>query len=443
MADVENDVKREDVKQQEREAFLEGENAPSDKWNLVYWIVLLHGIGTLMPWNMFINIAPSYYVQHKMVEIGTGPNGTNVPTWYSDNFMHYLGICSQVPNLLLNLINIFVPVKGELTPRITISLAIVGGVVAFTDAFVYIDTNTWISGFFWLTMLSIAVLNGANGVYQNSIYGLASDFPFKYTNAVIIGNNLCGTFVAIVSIVAAYLTDSKTYQAFGYFTVSLITIVCCFFSFFKLRTLNYYKFFSDLGNLKRAKEDTGPPTMDDYVATFKQGWQQFMNVFLVFFVTLTIFPNIMVFIRPYLKGGEYNFLLPESQYINFCVFLLFNVFAFLGSLTANQVQFPKPEGLWVATWARVLLIPFFMLCNFRPETRTWGVWFESYYLYIVGAILMSFTSGYLSSLGMMYAPRVVEKSKGRIAGMMAAFFLILGIVSGLFFTIFIAKLVDN
>lgn len=27
---------------------------PRDRWNLIFMILLLHGIGTLMPWNMFI-----------------------------------------------------------------------------------------------------------------------------------------------------------------------------------------------------------------------------------------------------------------------------------------------------------------------------------------------------------------------------------------------------
>lgn len=27
---------------------------PRDRWNLVYIILLIHGIGVLMPWNMFI-----------------------------------------------------------------------------------------------------------------------------------------------------------------------------------------------------------------------------------------------------------------------------------------------------------------------------------------------------------------------------------------------------
>lgn len=30
-------------------------NPPRDKLKIIYFILLLHGIGTLMPWNMFIN----------------------------------------------------------------------------------------------------------------------------------------------------------------------------------------------------------------------------------------------------------------------------------------------------------------------------------------------------------------------------------------------------
>lgn len=30
---------------------------PEDKGNLVFYIILLHGIGTLMPWNMLITIS--------------------------------------------------------------------------------------------------------------------------------------------------------------------------------------------------------------------------------------------------------------------------------------------------------------------------------------------------------------------------------------------------
>lgn len=34
------------------------EVAPVDRGRLVFWIVLLNGVGVLLPWNMFITIAP-------------------------------------------------------------------------------------------------------------------------------------------------------------------------------------------------------------------------------------------------------------------------------------------------------------------------------------------------------------------------------------------------
>jgi equilibrative nucleoside transporter 1/2/3 len=30
-------------------------NPPKDRLNLIFLVLVLHGIGTLMPWNMFIN----------------------------------------------------------------------------------------------------------------------------------------------------------------------------------------------------------------------------------------------------------------------------------------------------------------------------------------------------------------------------------------------------
>lgn len=37
-------------------------NPPRDRLNIIFFILLLHGIGTLMPWNMFINaISVSFY----------------------------------------------------------------------------------------------------------------------------------------------------------------------------------------------------------------------------------------------------------------------------------------------------------------------------------------------------------------------------------------------
>lgn len=30
-------------------------NPPHDRFNIIFFILLIHGVGTLTPWNMFIN----------------------------------------------------------------------------------------------------------------------------------------------------------------------------------------------------------------------------------------------------------------------------------------------------------------------------------------------------------------------------------------------------
>lgn len=71
---------------------------PKDKWNLIFLTLVVHGLGTLTAWNMFIT-AKAYFVQYKLV---------NAPTIYSANFMTYMGWASQIPNLFFSWFNVFV-----------------------------------------------------------------------------------------------------------------------------------------------------------------------------------------------------------------------------------------------------------------------------------------------------------------------------------------------
>lgn len=57
---------------------------------------------------------------------------------------------------------------------------------------------------------------------------------------------------------------------------------------------------------------------------------------------------------------------------------------------------------------RIAFIPFFMFCNAKPDgerSSNMTVLFKNDYIYIIGSIAMSYTSGYFASLTMMYAPR--------------------------------------
>lgn len=119
---------------------------PRDRYRLIYLTLLLHGLGTLIPWNMFITaksvsgrqllfIRPycrqlffysgsneffrfssiflclfldsslQYFVDYKL-----GEDYTGIKSNYAGNFLAYLGFAAQIPNVLFNWLNIFIEV---------------------------------------------------------------------------------------------------------------------------------------------------------------------------------------------------------------------------------------------------------------------------------------------------------------------------------------------
>ncbi|EFO20541.2 hypothetical protein LOAG_07950 [Loa loa] len=447
------------------------DKSPEDKYSAVYFILLLHGIGVLMPWNMFITIAPSYYVGYKFVEVRA--DGIVHKSDYALHFLGYLGLASQIPTLLLNLINLFVQIKGGLKRRISFSLFILAIIILVTLVFTLINTSHMITAFFFITMTTVVLLNAANGVYQSSLYGLTANFPPQYTNALILGNNICGTFVSIVNIVTLVVAKNVWMAAFFYFLMSLLTVSACLGSIFILQKLEFYKYHmkkakkhsdkneneeslrleristvdgavTDGTEMNRIVPKTGlKAKLNLYCQVFRKIWIQCFNVWCVFFVTLTLFPVVMADIKYYSKSGKYDFFIPEKLFTPVTTYLMFNFFAAAGSFLANFVQWPSPRWVVVPVTARIAFIPLMIFCYFRPEYRTWNVWFYNVWIYIIFAVIMSITSGYFSSVIMMYVPRIVEPSKSTAAGMIAAFFLIFGIASGITFTFFVSWFIDN
>lgn len=73
-----------------------------------------------------------------------------------------------------------------------------------------------------------------NGIYQNTIFGMAAKLPPKYTGAVILGTNISGTFTAVVSILSSLLSSNQRMQAIYYFITALFVLLLCFDTYFAL-----------------------------------------------------------------------------------------------------------------------------------------------------------------------------------------------------------------
>lgn len=192
---------------------------------------------------------------------------------------------------------------------------------------------------------------------------------------------------------------------------------------------------SGYGNAYEIEDSQEKPTgIIETLKLMKYCWKQCLNVFLVFFVTLSLYPVIMARIEPVNKKFFGTVGLTEKYFTPVCCFFVFNMCAMLGSMLPDYVKAPGPDGLWIPIVSRILFIPFFLFCNFNPTARVFAIFIPSDYLYLLGNIVFGLSSGYLSSLCMIYAPQSTPAKYAGNAGMLAAAFLVLGIVCGVNFS---------
>ncbi len=74
-------------------------------------------------------------------------------------FLQYIGFAAQVPNVIFNWLNVFFNSGGSLTNRIVWTLLIEVVVFVITIILAMIDSTTWPGIFFYLTIISVIVLN--------------------------------------------------------------------------------------------------------------------------------------------------------------------------------------------------------------------------------------------------------------------------------------------
>lgn len=315
----------------------------------------------------------------------------------------------------------------------------------------YLDTSNWTGLFVIATMVTVVLINIASAAFQNSVYALISKLPMKYTNAVVLGNNVCGTFISLANIFTLWTATDIRDAAIGYFTIATLVLIFTIVTFVilnsnvslinnlifwtkYLKSYLYQSFYCQYLNVqieskyKIQKNDPVP-----YWNIFKSIWNQCLNVFLVFVVTLATFPAIQSNIYP-MNPEIFNSIDSTSTYfVPVCCFLLFNVFAMFGNIIPNYIIFPKPKYFWIPILARFLFIPFFLYSNYNPDKRKLPILFKSDTLLIIFSIIFALTSGYYSSLAMMHIPKsIYDPRYVSIAAMIGSSSLQIGVLTGVY-----------
>ncbi|KAL9898321.1 LOW QUALITY PROTEIN: equilibrative nucleoside transporter 1-like [Glossina fuscipes fuscipes] len=403
---------------------------PKDKFKLVFLVFVLHGIGVLMPWNMFIT-AKSYFVDFKLATNDTSP------TSYAGYFLQYMGLASQIPSIIFNWINIFLRIGGDITKRIVYTISMILIIFIFTVILAMVDSSSWPDVFFWITMITIVILHSANGVFQNTVYGMAAILPLQYTGAIVLGSNLSGLLASIASICSSYFSSDRT-AAIYYFLTAILICFICVDTYFALPLNKFYRYHEIIRRKEDLRKVEEIGTHIPYFTIFLTALPQLCNVFFTLFVTLAVFPAVHSDIKPYNK----DFFIEGHYFISITCFLTFNLFAMLGSLTTTFVRWPNPKYLWILVLMRIIFVPLFLVCNYLPKgvKRKLPVLITNEWIYWIIAVIMSYSSGYLQSLRMMYAQTIspkYETTAGMFAAAMVTTETFIGILSSFLFPYFV------
>ncbi|XP_017558150.1 equilibrative nucleoside transporter 1a [Pygocentrus nattereri] len=432
-------------------------NSPRDRYNAVWIIFFILGLGTLLPWNFFMTATmyftsrlknpPTNGAAFNQTANSTEPEG-DMRNVLESKFNNVMTLCAMVPLLIFTCLNSFIHQRIPQKLRISGSLSVILVVFLITAILVKVDMAPL--PFFTFTMIKIVCINSFGAILQGSLFGLAGMLPASYTTPIMSGQGLAGTFAAFSMICALATGSALQDSAFGYFITACVVILLAIMSYFILPKMEFFQYYSDTSSPRHGgdeenkmdllrKESPGEKrpvvslTDEDIThsvsvfAIFKQIWVMALSVCFVFTITIGTFPAVTVEVRSTVAdGGAW-----ETYFIPVSCFLLFNVMDWAGRSLTAVCMWPGKDSVWlpVLVIARLVFVPLFVLCNVQPRHYL-PVVFAHDAWYIIFMIIFSFSNGYLASLCMCFGPKKVAQHEAETAGAIMAFFLSLGLALG-------------
>lgn len=206
-----------------------------------------------------------------------------------------------------------------------------------------------------------------------------------------------------------------------YFAVGIVVMVICIVFYNVAHRLPVIKYHEDLKiqAVNEEKEEKGSLTGSMWRSAVwhivgRVKWYGF-GILLIYIVTLSIFPG-------YITEDVHSEILKD--WYGIILIAGYNVFDLVGkSLTA--IYFLENEKVAIGgCFARLLFFPLFLGCLHGPK------FFRTEIPVTLLTCLLGLTNGYLTSVLMILAPKVVQLQHAETAGIVIVLFLVLGLAAG-------------
>ncbi|MED6216709.1 Epsin-1, required for endocytosis and actin patch assembly [Stylosanthes scabra] len=383
---------------------------PKDDYHLAYIIYFSLGFGYLLPWNAFITAVDYFSYLYP---------DASVDRVFAVVYM-LVGLAGLFAIILYShKSNAFVRINAGLA-LFVVSLL----VVPLLDAF-YVKGRVGLYTGFYVTVGAVGLSGVADALVQGSIVGSAGELPERYMQAVVAGTAGSGVLVSVLRIFtkAVYSQDASGLRnsANLYFAVSIVFVFVCmvFYNMVdKLPVMQYYKELK-MQSVVTQDEDsvklTGSAwrsTVWDVVGRVK--WYGF-GIVLTYVVTLAIFPG-------YITEDVHSQLLKDWYPI--LLITCYNVFDLVGKTLTSVYLLENGNVAVVSCIVRLLFFPLFLGCLHGPK------FFRTEIPVTILTSLLGLTNGYLTSVLMILAPKIVKFQHAETAGIVTVLFLVIGLAAG-------------
>ncbi|XP_041012428.1 equilibrative nucleotide transporter 1 [Juglans microcarpa x Juglans regia] len=384
--------------------------ATKDAFHLAYIIYFTLGCGFLLPWNAFITAVDYFSYLYPDASVD-----------------RIFAVAYMLVALFSLLIIILYAHKSDAFVRINVGLGIfvLGLLVVPVMDVAYIKGQVGLYDGFYVTVGAVALCGLADALVQGGVIGAAGELPERYMQAVVAGTAASGVLVSFLRIItkAVYSQDSDGLRSSAnlYFSVSIVVMVICIGFHNVAHRLTVIKYYKELKvqAVNEEKEEKGPLTGPVWRATLWHivgmvKWYGF-GIVLIYIVTLSIFPG-------YITEDVHSQILKD--WYSILLITGYNVFDLVGkSLTAVYLL----ENAKVAIWGsviRLLFFPLFLGCLHGPK------FFRTEIPVTILTCLLGLTNGYLTSVLMILAPKVVQLQHSETAGIVIVLFLVVGLAIG-------------
>ncbi|KAF7703369.1 hypothetical protein HF521_022376 [Silurus meridionalis] len=394
---------------------------PEDRFKAVWLIMLMLGLGSLLPWNFFMT-AIMYFNQRLADAAPANATVTESRNALQAIFNNAMTLCAMITLLIFTCLNYII--HQRISQKIRILGSLVSILVVFCVTAIFVKLPIEPMPFFVITMIKIIIINAFGAILQGSLFGMAGVLPEGYMTPIMSGQGLAGTFASFALICAMASGSDLMDCAFGYFITACAVISLAILSYIILTKLEYYQNYQ-YRNIIKEKSQNGQSLQQEIIiklinhggnsermsmseevhqnpsllSIFSKIWVMALSVCFSFTITISAFPAVIVDVKSTISEGG----LWEKYFIPVSGFLLFNLCDFLGrSLTAVCLWPGKDSKILPALlFARLIFVALFMLCNVQPR-HSIPVYFSHDAWFTIFIVLFAFSNGYLASLCMCF-----------------------------------------